>query len=260
MKILLRKWNDEHYVWKTAKYNNNHFYVNGNEVNEVEIVSIVNDNRKKYFQCSCCGQVFRKGDPRFETHKENALKPSACFDCPHLSVHRLSHKVPKYVMAPDGTYREKVEYAVTLECSKTGVWSYDSIDSDSAIESCKKRQCYNATEVEIQDFFTDYPGVFDDIITVDALLDNGYDVNLRVGSITHTITDEWSYTIEAYINKLGIVDHFVIYYGDGKYDVYYSKRYHKLFCYCGGYAEWSIYNMDEKTETEIKEEIARLYN
>lgn len=262
MKILLRKFDGEQYVWKKAKYNNQKFYVDGASVRQTDIVSIINDNRKNYIECSCCQQIFRRGDRRFQAHKENAIKPETCFGCQNCRAENKTMAKQKFEFDPYRGFIEKVEYDVHLVCTETGYYSYYGIDSDVAIARCAKRQCANAVEIEIADFFTDYPGVFDDIITIDGLLDNGYNVSingdLNVSEREIIITDD--YTIGVCINKLGIVDRFYVWVDGDVYYIYYSKRYNELFCKRhGNYAIWEPYNITDDMENEIKNQIAKLY-
>jgi hypothetical protein len=262
MKILLREYCGELYTWKTAKYNNGSFYVNGDQIRQDDIVSIINDNRKKYVQCSSCGQIFRKGDPKFEEHKANAIKPETCFGCSHLCVDHRYTIERKYKAHSDGGFSEICESEVDLKCDRTGLWSYHSITSDRAIEGCMKRQCANATEVAISDFFTQHPSVFDDIITIDSLLDAGYDVNIGYGSGTsYEIEIEDEYTLCAVINNLGIVDKFFLWYDGDKHSVYYSKRYDELFTNDrkSAYIIWNPLDMPTEMRSEIKNHIVKLY-
>lgn len=260
MKILLREYCSERYVWKTAKYKNGKFYVDEEPEPQCNIVSIVNDNRKNYIQCSCCGQVFRRGDRRFQMHKENASKPETCFGCSHLCESIIKITANKYIVNPDGSFSQKIKRNIVLKCDRTGVWTYSSINSERAINQCSKRQCKNATEMEIIDFFTRYPGAFDDIITVDRLLDEGYSVGVRDGmESTYDIMWEDDYTIGVLINRLGIIDRFYIWYGGEKYTVFYSKKYDELFYNCGEYVMWNILGLDNNIRNEIKTKIAKLY-
>lgn len=262
MKILLREHCGEQYVWKTAKYNNGYFHVYGEPINQTSIVSIINDNRKNYTQCSCCGQVFRRGDNRFQAHKENAIKPETCFDCSHMVVDNEITKKAKFEMDAFGNFTRKLEQDVYLTCSKSGIWSYDSITSNSAIHRCKKRQCADAEEIEISDFFIKNPGVFDDIITIDSLLDNGYDVSIndRYAADSEDIEYDEEYTIGVIFNRLGIVDKFYVYYEGDRYYIYYSKRYDELFTSKSeGYAIWNVLGMPTEMRNEIKAKIVKLY-
>ena len=262
MKILLRNYCGEAYVWKTAKYNEHKFYVEGDSVKETNVVSIINDNRKNYVECSCCGQVFRRGDRRFETHKANAIKPETCFDCPHLCTENERVTKTSFTIGYDGCFVRKTEEEVYLTCDRSGIWSYNSIRSHEAINNCRKRQCANAEEINIVDFFTENLGVFDDIITIDSLLDNGYDVimNDRCGVQTDIIWEE-DYTIGVVINHLGIVDRFHVWFEGDKYSVFYSKKYNELFAdFRGLYTVWNPIGLGTEMRNEIKAYIAKLYN
>ena len=258
MKILLREHGNKVYTWETAKYDNGLFYVDGIKVRESYIISIENDNRKNYIQCSCCGKVFRKGDVRFQIHKENAIKPDTCFNCPSLCTDVEYVTKQKYQINPEGGFIEKLEREVELRCNRSGLWTYDDIMSDAAINRCKKRQCGDAYAKEIMDFFTKYPKAFDDIITIDALLDNGYDVGIG-GSYDFNVEDE--YTIGVLINKLGIVDYFYVWYDGSRYWFNYSKKYDELFWDEGNnrYSVFNLYDMTTEIRNEIKNKIAKLY-
>ena len=260
MKILLRETDGEHYEWRTAKYNEGNFYVDGEKVRQTNIVSIVNDNRKNYIQCSCCGQVFRKGDRRFQKHKENAIKCETCFGCRSLYTENRIQTTKKYVMNPDGSFSEKIENNVELYCSKVSFWKTYSIASDTAINNCPKRQCATATEMEIKDFFTEYRGAFDDIITIDSLLDNGYDVRISERSANRYDIEIYDdYTIGVQINPLGIVDKFYVWYEGDRYWLHYSRRYDELFYDGLEYEVWNMDYMPTEMRNEIKEIIAKLY-
>lgn len=260
MKILLRAYNGKRYTWETAKYNNGSFYVNGSEMSKCNIVSILNDNRKNYVQCSSCGQVFRRGDKKFEEHKAKAKSHEPCLGCTRLHIREAKTTNSKLIACPEGGFKETLTRNVVLECTNTGWFSYDSIMSDEAIQGCKKRQCENATEIEISDFFTKHPGAFDDIITIDTLLDNGYDVgyNYTSSEYEYPMVDD-EYSLYAVINNIGIVDRFYVSYCGESWEVYYSKKYDKLFYDYRGYATWDPIELDCMQVDEIKETIAKLY-
>jgi hypothetical protein len=263
MKILLRNYNGKPYVWATAKYNRNDFYVDGSRIPQDNIVSIMNDNRKKYFRCSCCGQVFRKGDRRFKTHKENAIKPETCFDCPHLYLSGTSRVSAKYVVNKDGSFGLIETMNADLRCDNTNSWFYPSIDSCDAICKCDKRRCADATENEISDFFTQYPGAFDDILTIDRLLDENYDVSLGGRNCLRNeiiFNDDNHYVISVYINSIGIVDYFSVRWLGFAWHVYYSKKYDELFVSCDlKYQKWNESLIGDDLRKEIKNQIAKFY-
>ena len=260
MKILLREYNGIPYVWMTAKYDEDHFIINGERVEETRIVSIMNDNRKNYIRCSCCGKVFKKGSHKFQIHKENASSPQTCLNCPALKGENERVVASKYTMDEDGNARQILERSVRLVCGRYGYWSHSDINSDEAIECCRKRQCANATEMEITDFFTEYPGAFDEIITSDNLLDIGCHFTLKPnGGREVNFVSEEDYAISAYANRYGIIDRFYIWYEGEDYSVWYSKKYHELYWDCGNYEVFYLEEMDESTREEIKNHIAKLY-
>lgn len=260
MKILLREYNRAPYVWVTAKYNENQFVVNGEKISQCRIVSVINDNRKNYIQCSCCGQTFKRGSRKFQIHKENASKPQTCFDCPYLKTENERIMASKYTMDENGNATQILERSVRLVCGRYGYWEHPLINSEDAVCYCKKRQCADATEMEITDFFTEYPGAFDDIITVDKLLDMNIPITLKNNRSTEwEFALEDDYTIGVSVNRLGIVDHFFVWFEQECYYVYYSKKYNEIYWDCGQYTPFYLEEMDNSTREEIKEEIAKLY-
>ena len=255
MKILLRSYNGAEYVWCTAKYNGERFTVNGEEIYEYNIVSVINDNRKNYLKCSSCGKIFPKNGNKFEVHKANAASVKTCLDCRKLRTREVTGSKSKIVCNDDGTFTRKEEVGVQLYC-RYSTWTEFPINSDDAILHCRFRQCGDAHAKEIEDIFTLYPGLFDDIITVDRILDNGY---VRIGfqdeNVTEYVLNE-NLSINAYVNYMGIVDRFAI---DGTI-AYYSKKYDELFwCDYDGSYEVFHRNISNDKLKEIKEYIARLY-
>ena len=264
MKILLRNYGREQYVWKTAKYHNDAFYVNRDKIKQDNIVSIINDNRKNHIECSCCGQTFKKGSRKFQEHKENAAKIETCFGCPHMIVDYDKEIKRIYRRDKNGHFIQKSEDYVTLRCTKSGLWEYDKIESDEAINNCKKRQCGDATEIEINDFFINNPGAFDHIITVDTLLDARYYVGIsreEYEFASYDIDDESDYAIGVCINRLGIVDSFYVWYNGDKHFVYYSKKYNELYesDMFRKYSIWHPWDMENEMRAEIKANIAKFY-
>jgi hypothetical protein len=261
MQILLRNYKDKEYVWMQAKYDKGKFVVDGINQNETNVVSIINDNRKNYVQCSNCGKVFRKRDHKFKTHKEDAKSSKVCLTCPHVICSNNRTITQKYIANEDGTYVRKIEQRVDLQCSSGYLWTYPSIDSITAIEGCKLRQCGDATEKEIEDTFTQYPGIFDDIITVDKILDFGY-VGIPDRGISYTLYDlNIADSVCAYVNKLGIVDKFFLCLDDYTADIWYSKKYKEIFT-CdkeGHYIPWAYDGLSTRKRIKIKEAFEKLY-
>lgn len=255
MKILLREYDSKEYVWVTAKYNGSKFVVNGRVVDEWQVVSIINDNRKNYIKCSCCGHIFPRKGNLFAKHKEVASTNAPCLKCRKLRHNDCGLTQTKYVMNDDGTYTMKTETKVDLYCQYS-MWNSFYINSKEALDSCKLRQCGTAHANEIADTFTIWPGVFDTIITVDKILDYGYEkIGYSDSCITEYIMDS-TLGITAYVNSLGIVDRFNISNRNVDRVVWYSKKYNILFSsdVCGCYEVWG-----SGPDNEYLQYIANLY-
>ena len=159
-------------------------------------------------------------------------------------------------MQPDGTYIRKANDQVKLECA-ANYWKRCDINSGQAREQCVYRQCANATAQPIEDFFTENPGVFDDLITIDRLIECDAKLDSNCGDIM-------SYRIKAknkiiaVVNAINVVDYFRVTCNKVEYSVRYSKKYDKLYDRCGTkYTEWNP-SYTEVYE-RIKKKIAELY-
>lgn len=256
MKILLREYNEEQYVWVTAKYNGQHFVVNGECIEEYHIVSVMNDNRKNYVACSSCGKLFPKKGNKFAKHKEMAHGINPCLECKKLRRSELRKTPTRLIPHKNGTYTQVYNVDVELRCQYS-LWSSYDIDSPALIEMCKYRNCKDAHGMEVTDTFTKYPGIFDDIITVDKILDNGYEKMLYRESYISEYRLSRELEIDATVNSLGIVDRFLI---DGISDygdvVFYSKRYNMVFG-CNGNGRYVPYT--HRRLQEITDYLAKLY-
>ena len=260
MKILLREYNDQQYVWVTAKYDGYKFIVNGRKQYETNIVSVINDNRKNYVICSSCGKMFPKKGKKFTKHKEEARTINPCLTCRNMIANEKTETTTKYVINDDGTFTRKMETVVNLFCN-SHFWTTPQCNSEEAINGCKLRQCETAKGEEIHDIFTDLPGIFDDIITVDKILDNGYEqINWQDACVAEYSINS-SIGLRAYVNRLGIVDKFYIdTYEYGGY-VWYSKKYDEFFTYSSHdtYTIWMPRGLNKEDELGIKAHIRKLY-
>lgn len=173
-------------------------------------------------------------------------------------IKRLSSK---YTLQEDGRYVVNVKNNVKLSCKNS--WDYYDINSQGARDVCRWKQCATSEMKAIEDVFTKYPCVFDDMITVDKVIDNGFTERKE-----YDIRNEVHYklkarnNITAVVNKLNIVDKFVIDYRSHQYNVMYSKKYNKLFTMSNGtYIVCdSIWCIPDTTFENIKAKIASLYN
>ena len=227
MKILLRNYKSESYIWKDATYKTNTFFVDDDiPIRYSNIVSIIDDNRPKQVKCSACGEIFEKGSKEWKKHIRPNTDNSKCWTCSHLRETR-NYNTPlnkKYTKMENGNYKVVTTGECILECGN----SYPRKKLNEALSTCYYNQCMNAKANEHKDFFQTYPGAFDDIITVDKVLEFGYKKRIYDG--TYTVYElKARNTIKVYVNKLGIVNYIVIFYNRESRKIYYSKKYNKIF-------------------------------
>lgn len=262
MRALLRDCNGDPYVWKNVEMKNAvTFSVDGGlEVHQAGIVSISRDNRKKFVRCSICGEIIKNTPEAINAHKDKASTSATCFGCPYFRERNSKQLSAKYTLQEDGSYIVNEKKSVELICGNS--WSRPDINSQKAREVCKFRDCARAEMRAIEDVFTKYPGLFDDMITVDRILENGFTERTeRPSGAVHYKLKAKNH-ITAAVNNLNIVDYFIIDYRSHQVKVMYSKKYNKLFLIRGGvYVEYvrSDY-MPDSTLENIKEKIASLYN
>lgn len=263
MKVLLRRWEGKEYVWEDAEFRGTHFFVDGEAVSESEIVSVYEDNRSEYVKCSACGQTFKKSDEEIEKHKTRYKDINTCFGCNNLyrDFRRRSSSTERFEHIEDNRYRIITEQEACLRCDKAYTWnSYSPIGSDNAQTNCKYKACETATYDAIEDIFTRHPGIFDDIITVDKIVEVGY--KEKSGSYNGSYYRlNGRNTIWAYVNSMSIVDFFSVEYNGYSWSIVYSKKLDKLFWMSGGkYKEWNPEVVNENTKEYIKGKIKELYN
>ena len=259
MDVLMRTLDKEPYVWTKAKFVNGKIIVNNKEVYESDIVSIRNDVRKRYVKCSACGKYFKKGSKKIEQHKEPCTDSHLCFGCNYLRQRVKEHKLQKYELLENGNYISKSKSEVFLYCAKN--YSYPSINKQEARDSCIYNKCQNATIVDTSGFFITHPGAFDDIITIDKILECGYK------QVWETCYDKRTTyllkaknRIEAIVNKLNIVEGFHVYYRTREWTVFYSKKYNELYTQSNStYVRWNPHGISLDVVNRIKEKIAKLY-
>ena len=259
MDILTRNFDGAPYVWKKAKFTNGQIMVGDRKVSECNIVSIHNDERKKYVVCSVCGSSFRKGSKKIEEHKLGCNDDSHCFSCRWMRMTTHKTQSQKYELLDDGRYISKTKTEVSLRCSR----SSEDINHPESKQYCVYNRCKEATMTDVKGFFLDKPGAFDSMATIDKVVEAGYK------SAWH---DSWNGNtyyalktrniIDAIVNKLNIIDGFRVSYKRQNYVVYYSKKYDELYTNDRNstYCVWSPWNIPLDTRAYIKNKIAALYN
>lgn len=261
MKVLLREYDYQPYVWMDATYNGEYFVVEDCNIDEYQIISVMNDNRKNYVRCSSCGKMFTRNGKKFAKHKRDAETIKPCLECRKMRSRERDGGRIKYTVDKNGNYVRKITNKVDLICHYS-TWNDFHIDSRTAIETCKFRRCKDAGTEEIEDTFTKYPGLFDDIITVDAILDNGYKELLYRNPEEAVYFLDEKLNITAKTNRIGIVTSFNVGDDSGFYsqEVFYSKKYDMLmWIFDCRYTQFNPDWLTEERMAEVKKYIAKLY-
>ena len=263
MKVLLRIYNGEPFVWKKAEAKNATQFTleDGSIASQIDIVSISRDNRKKFVICSACGAIIKNTPEAIKEHKERASTSAICFGCRCLKENSGKQLSAKYTLQEDGSYIVNTKKNAKLSCVYS--YRYFDINSQNARDICIYKNCATAEMRSINDVFTKYPGLFDDMITVDKVLDNGFTERTECENrnvVWYKLKARNNIT--AVVNKLNIVDHFVIDYRSHTIQVVYSKKYNKSFIVKnGGYRELNgLWFIPDNTLANIKAKIASLYN
>ena len=266
MRALLRFWNDESYTWQDVTYKKDGFYCGISHLNDTDIVALEDDNRNEMVRCSVCGELFTRDSEHWAEHITPVTDTSKCFTCKHLKADRL-HKIGdvQYELQSDGTYKATACDSVILRCARSYSWNYPKIESQEARTKCEFNKCASATLKEITDIFTEHPDVFENIITVDKIIEVGYkERNLYSYNTKYRLKGK--YSIWAIVNNLNIVDCFIVKYRNENWYVYYShtqkKFYTKNHNYtkrCKEYVVWDPTYMTFEAKENIKKKIASLY-
>ena len=259
MKLLIKD-SDKNLVWREAEYKGRCFcstvsqYTYGNN----DIYAIKDDNRNKLVICSACGAKVLNTPSAINAHRNMVHKSDKCFDCRNLRHQDEKVLSTKYVLNEDGTYSETTKRNVRLFCRLSGWNSYD-INSDEAKQRCRYAACENANFNGIEDFWTKYPDAFNEFVTVDRIIDTGYQ---SMGKYRDYIKYELKCvaTLYAIVNNQGICTEFQLGYRRNKYTIRYSKKYDKVWiAEYGDFSELSMLELSEKTEKSIMEKLRTLY-
>lgn len=262
MKLLLRQFNDECYVWKNGSMKDEtHFIVDGKSVLQTDVISISRDNRSKFVKCSACGGILKNTEEAIKEHRLKSTTSATCMGCQYLRESNSKTKSIKYVLQDNGKYVSTIKKEMRLLCSRGWGARYD-INSKEARDGCKYKCCIDARMDGFKDIFMEYPGIFDDMITVDCVLDAGFTERTKKSNGTSLYTLKGRDNIIAIVNAINIVDSFQVSRYSHDWTIVYSKKYNEFYCTWGGkYHKWNPTEdmMPHETMQRIKNKIVRLY-
>lgn len=257
MRILLRKHNNEEYVWKDAIFKDEHYYLNNeNErVYETEIVS-VDGAKKGYVICNNCGAIIEDDLEKIKAHYLERENSQDCTSCTKLKYEsnkgNLKRTLEKY---DNGKYHVVEDFVSSLYCGMC----YGNVPVSEAANACTFFKCRKAGVRKPDNIFSKYPEVFDSVITSDVLIGKKFRFDNHDGRFF--LYDMKSRgTIKACVNNLGIVECFRVSSNGNLVYFYYSEKYDKMFYNNGSaYREGHPYWFKETKFEEAKAKIKALY-
>jgi hypothetical protein len=258
MKVLLRsdfKWHECGFNTSTGRLL---LKDNPNSISDTDVISIHDDERKKYVQCDHCGEILKNTEKAIKEHCSKKCDEKACFTCPYLGEQKYDSKVSKYTLLPDGTYKVKREETASLQCRLN--YRRLPINSQEARNSCKYRNCKESEDnfKPINSFFIEYPNAFDELLTVDALSEKEWTFCSHYSN-RFDFKARKKFTLYARANAKGIITEFIYKQRHDNYSFMYSKKYNQIFWINGGYSLNKPYNITATRLEEIKKVIERTW-
>lgn len=260
MKILLRSYEKEPFVWKEAERDsNNNFVIDGKVFKETDIVSVAEMDKNKFVKCANCGSIIPNNSRAIKAHRNISCDWKNCLKCKYVRIKTQAEKSKGFIRNENGNFDMTVRSVVSLQCGN--LWNGKDILNDDARTGCHFAGCKNAKMLPSDDFFSKNPDAFDDMITVDKIVKNGYTQMWKSGDYTCYELKARN-RIYAYVNKFNIVEKFTIQYRYYNDTVVYSKKLDEIFSLNGNgkYAKPIIYGMPDESLENVRKKIASLYN
>lgn len=245
LRVLLRndyKWHDAKWDGKTKLLS-----IGKNRLNTTDIISVENDPRTKYLQCTKCNSIIKNTKKAISEHIQLKSNSKTCLICQYLRSSNEDILKESWVKNDDGTYTRVKKTVCSLTCGNS--WGRPSIDSNDARLACMYRRCDNNTLAPVDDFFIKYPGAFDDMATIDALDKSKWHLYYKSSDDYIEFTWKGRYNLSVYTTSLGIIDYMRCNYRNKSYIIVYSKKYDKMFAIdYGEYRELTANNSDFSTQ------------
>ena len=245
LRVLLRSdycWHDAIWDGQTSRLS-----IRGNRLSSAEIISVENDPRTKYVQCTMCGSIIKNTKKALEKHGQLSQSSESCLTCKYLRFSNETNLKEQLIKNDDGTYTRTKKTVCSLVCGNS--YNNPLIESERARGVCAYRRCSASTVNAVDDFFIKYPGAFDDMATVDALDMSKWQVEYK--HLDNGVDFKWKgrYNLCVHTTSLGIIDYFNSNYRNNTYKLVYSKKYDKMFVFSWGeYSEINTTNSSFSTQ------------
>lgn len=261
MQILLRRYDGEDYVWKTATYEGETYYIkdkNGKQsIRDIQIAAIKENEYADYVVCAACGKMIRNTPEEIEKHYADMEAKRDCSKCEHIRFANMEN-ITRVIEEGEGACRVTQTFTAQLRC---GVVSWSPTEVKHAVRhgSCIYTSCRKKGTRKPNSVFMKYPGAFDTVITSDTLAAKKmkYDC-FESGFFMYDMKARG--TIKACVNNAGIVDCFMVHYRGNTLFFKYSEKYDKLFYQNGWtYEERYPYWLKEAKFNELHQKVKALY-
>lgn len=265
MRILLRNFDKKPYVWKDCEFKDGKYAITtADEIfgdftwnpDETDIIA-VDGVENSQVVCQHCGEIIENTPEAIEAHFAAMEKKKDCINCDNLVFDNKPKIIEREAEKIGSIYRVTQTMDTRLYC-KMG-WNTNDIDSSNAKSNCKYLACRKKGVKTFDDIFHRYPGVFDSVITVEALKAK----NLRYDGFNgrYFIYDMKSRgTIKACVNEAGVVECFLVSSNGNRIYYCYSEKYDKLFYINGSkYLEGCPYWFRDTKFEEAHKKIKALY-
>ena len=269
MRVLLRLYNNEEFIWKEAEYKNETFYVDGKKVKETNIVATDDCDLSGYIYCQMCGERIKDEPGAFEKHCAEKEAQKDCSKCSYLRITKADNSYTRtYHKNESGLYDVVETYNnASLQCNRT-YYKYD-IDNAKANKECIYMQCREYGSRKPECVFERNPNAFDTVITVDVLQEKKCKFDKKTDNYRTIGIEDKNYflydmkargTIKACVNGIGIVECFLVTTSSCMRHMFYSEKYNKMFYEANGkYNEGRPYDMTERKYQELFKKVKELY-
>lgn len=245
LRVLLRsdyRWHDASWEGNTSRLS-----IGRNRISPTDIISVENDPRTKYVQCTRCNSIIKNTKKAIEKHAQLAQSSESCLTCEYLRFSGETKLKESLIRNDDGTYTRTEKTVCSLICGNS--YSNPLIESEKARGVCMYRYCGTNTVASIDDFFIKYPGAFDDMATVDALDMSKWQIDYKDTDGSVDLKWRGRYNLRVHTTSLGIIDRFISNYRNNNYKLVYSKKYDKIFVLSWGeYSEITPANSSFSTQ------------
>lgn len=263
MKVLVREYKTGvcNYVWKKVSYNDpfrysDYYTEDGACYEPIQILKITHDYRTTgYVMCCNCGKVVKQ--TKITKHYEEQERKVNCMKCNKLKLEEIKGTRVN-TLKQDGNVLSRIMFEA--KCVNSPIdryWSrYKKIKDVNKSETCKYFACRRSDTTELRrDFFCSYPNPFNNFLTENGIINNGWKYISSSNSGREYSNKNGK--LIARFDMNGILIHFCMMHRNNTYHFVYSDVYDKFMDSEGNEFRWG--NIAETTKNNYIKQIRALY-